>query len=794
MTQNISNMVSEQTFDFIVVGAGPAGCTLAAFLAKSAKRPSVLLLEAGGQNDDKSLRVDGKRWTTFMQEQMNWGYKTTPQEHCNGRRLDYSRGKGLGGGSAINFGVYTVGSKDDYDEWASVVGDETFSWKNMQTRFKNLETFAGSIDLPENQKYGGHQAGDHGDTGGLQVGYAKEWENDLSLVLDAFEQAGVKRNMDHNSGNPLGISLCINSAHKGLRTTAVDLLSDGPDNLFIVTDSPVQRVILEGKTAIGVQTNRNRYLAAKEVILSAGSLDTPKILMHSGIGPANDLARFNIPVIQDLPAIGRGLRDHFFVPIILARNPASNDRNTFFQDQTAMTAAMKQWEKDGTGPWARYACQLGVGWLKSEPVTSSAEFNSLAPSIQDFLNRETIPHYEILTHFPAHFFFPQLFQDYSYISALVFLMNEQSAGEVRLQSSNPNDPLLFDPKFLSHPFDRRACIEIFRHLWDLMKHKAFAKDTISTIMAPASESDEDILQFWKDNLSSSWHMTGTVKMGKNGADDAAVDNHFRVFGIENLRVVDMSVVPVLPNAHTQAPAYVTGATGADVLIREYRIISSEEIIPTTKRILEEYRAVRNAVSQSVTPSTACFEDVVQPRINVENRTQGELGVIAMLRYASPDQAAREASDEAVRLMGESDAEFTAREDLYVLVKAVADKAEHGDVEAAKYLGTLFTDFRRCGHGVLNGVQIKSYLNTRNEIDNLRCKFNRSIRDEDGGLWFSLEELDGVSEQDLSLFPEGNEKGTRVVPFRKAELDIIMKYARNPLTRKKMYVGDAHKLT
>jgi metallopeptidase MepB len=223
------------------------------------------------------------------------------------------------------------------------------------------------------------------------------------------------------------------------------------------------------------------------------------------------------------------------------------------------------------------------------------------------------------------------------------------------------------------------------------------------------------------------------------------------------------------------------------------MISAEEIIPTTKRILEEFRAVRNAVSQSVIPSTACFENVVQPLIDVENRVQGELGVIAMLRYATPDQAAREASDEAVRLMGESDAEFTAREDLYLLIKAVTDKAEHLDVEAAKFLATTLTDFRRCGHGVLNGDQIKSYLNTRNEIDNLRSEFNRNIRDEGGGLWCSLEELDGVPEEDISLFPEGDEKGTRFVPFRKAELESIMKYARNPLTRKKMYVGDAHKL-
>lgn len=190
-----------------------------------------------------------------MEEKMNWGYKTTPQEHCSGRQLDYSRGKGLGGGSAINFGVYTVGARDDYNEWAAAVGDDTFAWEKMQTRFKNLETFAGAIDLPENQKYGRPEATDHGDQGGLRTGYAKEWDNDLSLVLDAFEQAGLERNPDHNSGNPLGMGLCINSAHKGLRSTAVDLITGVPDNLVTVTESPVQRIILEGTKAVGVETN-----------------------------------------------------------------------------------------------------------------------------------------------------------------------------------------------------------------------------------------------------------------------------------------------------------------------------------------------------------------------------------------------------------------------------------------------------------------------------------------------------------------------------------------------------------
>ena len=190
-----------------------------------------------------------------MGEKMNWGYRTTPQENCDGRQMDYSRGKGLGGSSAINFGVYTVGARDDYDQWAAEVGDETFSWTKMQRRFKDLETFCGEINTPANKKYVRCDPADHGDKGGLGIGFAKEWEMDLPLVLDAFEEAGLERNLDHNSGNPIGISVMINSASGGRRTTAADLLGAAPDNLVIVTDSPVQRVMLQGKRAIGVESN-----------------------------------------------------------------------------------------------------------------------------------------------------------------------------------------------------------------------------------------------------------------------------------------------------------------------------------------------------------------------------------------------------------------------------------------------------------------------------------------------------------------------------------------------------------
>ncbi|KAJ5727018.1 hypothetical protein N7493_006045 [Penicillium malachiteum] len=575
-------MTSEDTYDFIVVGAGPAGYALAASLSSTKSKPRVLLLEAGGKNDDETKRVDGKRWTTFMEPTMNWGYKTVPQDTCSGRELDYSRGKGLGGSSASNFGVYTVGAKDDYDAWGEKVGDKvTYGWNAMQPRFKKLETFDGTIYLPENQKYARPDPADHGHEGPLKVGYAKEWEKDLPLILDSLEEAGLQRNLDHNSGNPIGMGLMINSASSGRRTTAAlfehHQNPDGRIPNWVIIHASATRVMFDDKKAIGVETRSqsgsdlNIYYATKEVILSAGTLDTPKILMHSGIGPREHLEEYSIQVVQDLPAVGQGLKDHFFVPLVLARSPETNDRNSFYGSEEAMSAGLAQWNKDKTGPWTKHGCQVACGWFKSDKITSSQEFKDLDLSVQEFMNRETIPHYEIISGFPMHLMFPQLFQDYSYLSLIGFLMNEQSTGEVRLQSSKPEDPLLFDPKALTHPFDQRAAIEIYRHLLDITKHPAFAKDTISTILEAPSESDEDILQFWKDNTSSSWHMTGTVKMGKEGDVDAAVDNRFRVFRVEGLRVADMSVVPVMTNNHTQATAYVTGTTCAEVLIGEYAL-------------------------------------------------------------------------------------------------------------------------------------------------------------------------------------------------------------------------------
>jgi len=242
----------------LTITGGPAGSAAAAGLAASPTAPSVLLIEAGGSLEDHNLRVDGQRWQTFTKEGMNWGYKTVSQKHCADREIDYSRGKGLGGSSAINFGVFTIGPRDDYEQWADLVDDDAFRWKHVQRRLKALESFNGKLPDGVDKKYAAPKDSNHGSSGPLKTGYSAEWEDDLPPLLDVFEKAGFALNPDHNSGNPLGMSVLINSAHQGVRSTAKDLYAKKPDSLTVLTENYVQRVLIEKSRAVGVESNGKR--------------------------------------------------------------------------------------------------------------------------------------------------------------------------------------------------------------------------------------------------------------------------------------------------------------------------------------------------------------------------------------------------------------------------------------------------------------------------------------------------------------------------------------------------------
>ncbi|GAM90132.1 hypothetical protein ANO11243_081720 [Dothideomycetidae sp. 11243] len=221
------------------------------------------------------------------------------------------------------------------------------------------------------------------------------------------------------------------------------------------------------------------------------------------------------------------------------------------------------------------------------------------------------------------------------------------------------------------------------------------------------------------------------------------------------------------------------------------MLTADEIVTTTQRVICRSQSVRKSILQTVSLSSACFGNVIKPLIDDENRSQCDVGVITMFRYASPDEASRKASVNAAKALDEDWSNFTASTEFYTLIRAVKDKDEPLHPESARYLDELLSDFTRCGHGVLDHAQIKSYLGTRNAMDLLKAEYNKNIRDEDNGLWFSLEELEGVLESDLDSFVQRDNKV--FVHNRKSESQIVMERAKRPSTRKKMYTSMTHKL-
>lgn len=577
-----SNEMSTTAYDFIVVGSGPAGSSVAWRLAHSKKAPSVLIIEAGGNNSNHDLRVSGDRWTSRFNPELNYGYKTIPQKHIDDRVIDYDRGRGLGGSSAINFAVWNIGPKDDHDEIARLTGDDDWKWENARERYKRIESYHGFVpEIPSGQKkWLNPNPGDHGKDGPINIGMPNIWEPTLTQLVDIWAESGYKLRADLSNGEGIGLAVAPSSAFKGVRSTSADMVANGPSNLHIVTNAPVHKVIFDGKKAVGVITlDGKTYHASKEIILSAGTLDTPKILMHSGIGPEDQLSQHSIAILHANSAVGQNLVDHYHCSPTWERHesPEIAARAAWFRaspDEKA--AALEQWKKDHTGPLADICTNLGIGFFKIPAVLESKEFADLPEERKRHLSAPTVGSYEIALEGPAIEYFvdpnspPQA-------AIFVFVMNQQARGSVTLQSSDPKVPLLFDPNYFGHPYDRRVAVEAMREVLRVVAAPAFAKGTVGPSAiggAPASDSEEDILAYWKKNVASTWHMAGTCKIGKDEkADKAVVDTKLRVFGVEKLRVADMSVVPIMPNNHTQTTAYLVGLTLGDKLVAEYGLDS-----------------------------------------------------------------------------------------------------------------------------------------------------------------------------------------------------------------------------
>lgn len=291
--------------------------------------------------------------------------------------------------------------------------------------------------------------------------------------------------------------------------------------------------------------------------------------MLSGIGNKEELGNLGIPSLVDLPGVGENLQDHFMFVMDFRQTDGLNGRAEFLSNPEAVEQARKQFAKDGTGPLAVTFNSIGLGYFKNDDLFETEEFKALPIELQDHIRKPTVPMWEICTLVPIPN--PMANPKHTYLTLLGFPQNPQSKGTIKLASADFADPPLADPNFLAHPFDVRNAIASVRKVLEFAESPAVKKDIVEVLSAPASKSDEDCLAFARERSGTTWHPSCTVKMGKKTDPEACVDNNFKVFGTEKLRVADLSVLPFLPQCHPQSIAYLIGETAAEKLAAEYAL-------------------------------------------------------------------------------------------------------------------------------------------------------------------------------------------------------------------------------
>lgn len=550
----MQTLLPSDAYDFIVVGAGPAGCTLASALATSAAAPKVLLIEAGDGNQDEQLRIAANRHIQHRNPSQAWGYKSAPDPNLDDRVLDLARGKGLGGSSAVNFTVWTEGPRDDMERMAKFTDDDSWEWEKVKERYKRLTTQGM-------------------DAGSLRVGYAAKYDSEIVTLVDHFAANGIPLHTVANGENPMGMAIYPVSSYRGRRSTGADLLHEPPQNLTILTNCSVHRITFNGNIATGVATHTGQIIQArKEVIISSGTMESPKILMHSGIGPAEQLKEFGIPVLYSNPHVGQNFQDHVMVMLRWQRKELTSMKTPYFRDEAAKEAAVNDWKRSGTGPYASFQSTPALGFFKSNTVLASDEFAGLPSIEQEHMRASTIPTHEICLTATTPEYNVGTEGTPATITVLLILQNLQSRGSFALQSPDTSLPLRFETGFLGHSFDRRLAIESMKETMQFMHSSPF-QENYKVMDEPESTSDDDILRFWRKNAGTCWHMSSTCSMGndKDGSQGGVVDRDFQVFGTQRLRIVDCSVFPFLPCTHIQAHAYQIGMIAAEKILKKYEL-------------------------------------------------------------------------------------------------------------------------------------------------------------------------------------------------------------------------------
>ncbi len=526
-------------FDYIIVGAGSAGCVLANRLSASG-RHSVLLIEAGGRALNPWIHIPIGYAKLFQNKRYNWMFETEPEPELNGRKVYQPRGKVLGGTSAINGLVYIRGQKEDYDLWAQM-GNTGWAYGDLLPLFKRAE----------NQENGADDY--HGVGGPLSVSNPREPHELCEAFIRAGMEMGLPRNADFNGATQDGIGYFQTTSRNGFRCSAATGYlgqAKGRRNLRILTHAMTQRIVFEGRKAVAVdmlhEGRLKRAACGREIILSAGAIASPQILELSGVGQAEWLKALGIEVVRDAPQVGENLQDHLQVRMVFrAKKPVTlNDQyhNLFRRARLGL----------------RYALQ------RKGPLTVSAGYATAF-----FRSHPRLATPDIQIHFIIFSTdkMGQALHPFSGFTASVCHLRPESRGSVHAASADIGQAPVIRANYLSTEEDRRAHVDGLKFLRAIM-HAPAMKDHMAEEIEPglSCNEDADLLAYVRQRGASIYHPSGTCRMGID--EHAVVGPDLKVKGIEGLRVADGSIMPRLVSGNTNAPIIMIGEKASDLILRE----------------------------------------------------------------------------------------------------------------------------------------------------------------------------------------------------------------------------------